>query len=228
MSTHETDSVRAPSSKWHTQANYDRLSRWYDLFAGRSEQKLIRLGLEMLHLREGETVLEIGFGTGRALVALASAAGEVGRVYGADLSPGMCRRALARIRQAGVAGRVDLWSGDAMALGCSGRAFDAVLMSFTLELFDAAEMVQVLGECQRVLRPGGRCVVVAMSGRGRAGLISRLYRWAHQTFPTTVDCRPIVAQQALQDAGFCILEVTQAATWGLPVDIVLAVHRGTT
>ncbi len=71
-----------------TQKNYDRLSRWYDRFAG-SEKMFTDLGLQMLAVKEGERVLEIGFGTGHALAALAQQTGDSGLAAGVELSPGM-------------------------------------------------------------------------------------------------------------------------------------------
>ncbi len=60
-----------------TRATYDRLSRWYDLLTGASERRFRNLGLCELDVRPGERVLEIGPGTGQALVVLAQAAGSI-------------------------------------------------------------------------------------------------------------------------------------------------------
>jgi ubiquinone/menaquinone biosynthesis C-methylase UbiE len=67
-----------------TRANYDRLSRWYDSFSS-SERRFTETGLRLLDPKPDEAILEIGFGTGHALAALAQTA----RVWGIDLSPGM-------------------------------------------------------------------------------------------------------------------------------------------
>jgi ubiquinone/menaquinone biosynthesis C-methylase UbiE len=211
-----------PVTKLVTQANYDRLSRWYDLLASGSEKKFTKLGLRQLNVQPGESVLEIGSGTGHALLALAAAVGGAGRVYGLDLSAGMLDVTRQRVRQAGLSARAALQQGDAVALPGASNSFDAILMSFTLELFDTPDLPVVLAECRRVLRPDGRMGVVALAKKEKIGLMVRLYEWAHRQFPHYIDCRPIWVQSALVKANFQILNVTALSMWGLPVEIVLA------
>ena len=209
-------------SRQEAKASYDRLSRWYDLLAERSESKLRRVGLEMLAAQQGEAILEIGFGTGRALVALAQSVGDSGKVYGVDISEGMCAIARARLGEAGLSARVELHCADATQLAFEASSFDALFVSFALELFDTSEIPLVLSECRRVLRDGGRICVVAMSRRGKPTLATRLYAWAHDAFPNYVDCRPIFLTKTLEEAGLRVTDVVEMSTWGLPVDIALA------
>jgi demethylmenaquinone methyltransferase/2-methoxy-6-polyprenyl-1,4-benzoquinol methylase len=61
-----------------------------------------------------------------------------------------------------------------------------------------------------------------MSKTGKANVITRLYEWAHLKLPKYVDCRPIFVQEALEAAGFQVLEVTERTIFGLPVEIVVA------
>ena len=78
------------------------MSRWYDTLVGGSEKKLTDAGLQKLGVQKGEKVLEIGFGTGHAILALARTVGKLGRVYGVDISEGMLNVAQERVRQAGL------------------------------------------------------------------------------------------------------------------------------
>ena len=209
-----------------TRANYDRLSRFYDAISGAFEKGPKDLGLTMLAVHEGERVLEIGFGTGYALLHLARAVGETGRVYGIELSDGMRRVTFAKVERAGLAGRVQLDLGDAAHLPYDDDTLDAVFMSFTLELFNDAETPLILGKCRRVLRLGGRICVAGMSRLGKANLVTRLYAWSNRRFPGIVDCRPILIQDLLQAAGFLVLGARLTAIAGLPVEVVLARKDG--
>lgn len=206
-------------SKEQARANYNRLSRWYDLIAG-SEKKYRDLGLQKLSARTGERILEIGFGTGHCILALATAVGDAGQVCGIDLSEGMLAVTQDRINRAGLAHRVDLRLGDAIHLPFDAASFDGVFMSFTLELFDTPELPRVLEQCLAVLRPDGRLALVTLVKKPTTAV--RIYEWFHKKMPTAVDCRPIYAQAALTAAGFTICDTTTLSMWGLPVEIILA------
>jgi demethylmenaquinone methyltransferase/2-methoxy-6-polyprenyl-1,4-benzoquinol methylase len=218
----EASIKRVNRSKEAARASYNRLSRWYDLVAGSTEKKYRDWGLEKLAVQPGEQILEIGFGTGHCLVALAKAVGPAGRVTGLDISDGMLAIARERLHQDGLTERVDLHLGDAAKLDfLESNSLDGVFMSFTLELFDNPEIPPVLQECQRVLKPGGRLAVVSMTKTDPPGVAVRLYEWFHEHMPNYADCRPIFARQALEQSGFTIRDVSVSSMWGLPVEIVL-------
>ena len=221
MAGNEMQVSRVTRSKADARASYDRMSRWYDLLTGRSEKRYREVGLQRLGAQEGEAILEIGFGTGRSILTLARSVGSSGRVHGIDISEGMCSVARSLVEKAGLDGRVELRCGDAAVLPYRPELFDAVFMSFTLELFDTPEIPTLLRECERVLRDDGRICVVGMSKKSPTAM-TRLYEWSHRRFPTFIDCRPIFIRETLADAGFRILHAEELPMWGLLVEVVVA------
>ncbi len=211
-------------NRTHEQAriNYDGLSRCYDVLAGSVERRYRNAGLHMLAAEAGECVLEVGFGTGEALQTLAEAVGPAGVLHGIDISQGMLEVSRAKLQHACLANRVVLQQGDAVQLPYSNCCFDALFMSFTLELFDTPEIPIVLAECRRVLRPQGRICVVAMSRRSADHPMTRLYEWLHDRFPRRLDCRPIPVRQCLEEAGLRTVELRRMSMFGLAVDILLS------
>jgi len=213
--------IRVTRSRATARANYDRLSRWYDLAAGWLERRFTRAGLRMLDVWKDEHVLEIGFGTGAGLVDIAEAVGPYGSVHGVDLSPGMSAVAEKRIREAGLLDRVRLVTGDALISPLPTDYYDAVFMSFVLELFDTPEIPILLERCRAALRAGGRIGVVALS-KGDGGRAVQMYERGHRRFPGLLDCRPIYPAMAVELAGFEVAETVVMKMLGLPVEIVVA------
>jgi ubiquinone/menaquinone biosynthesis C-methylase UbiE len=210
----------------HVANNYDRMGKWYDVIAGRSEKQLRRTGLCQLNAMPGETILEIGFGTGQSLVEIAEAVGNNGKVYGIDISRRMLEIAKQRVASAGYGGRIELQCMDASILPYAEGTFDALFMSFVLEVFEPSEIGLFLQNCRKVIKTDGRICIVAMSSEGKHGIMMKLYKWAHARFPNTVDCRPIDAGELMRAAGFDQVEDIVTSFWGLSVEIVRSLKRG--
>lgn len=222
MTSKNHEVLRVCRTKAQAKKAYDKISRFYDYFAGVFEKKYRDRTLELLGIKKGEIVLEIGFGTGHCLKKMAELVGEEGKVYGIDISSGMLEVSKKRLRKAGLLDRVELYCGDASKLPYEDNKFDAVFMSFTLELFDTPEIPKVLNEIKRVLKPSGRLGVVSMSKEGRNVLL-RLYEWLHEKLPQYIDCRPIYVEQSIREAGFEIKYKEKVRLFGLPGEIVIAV-----
>jgi ubiquinone/menaquinone biosynthesis C-methylase UbiE len=221
MSTDLHTILRVTRTKAQAKASYDKMSRFYDLFAGVFENKYRNMALKRLKITRGETVLEIGFGTGHCLKQMVEAVGQDGMVYGIDISSGMLVASKRRLKKAGLEDRVELTCDDAMKMPYADNKFGAVFMSFALELFDSPEIPQVLAEIRRVLRPNGRLGVVSMSKENGSSPLLRLYEWLHQKLPQYIDCRPIYVEQSIKDAGFGIQYKDRISLFGLPGDIVI-------
>lgn len=122
--------------------------------------------LEACLVRPGDRVLEVGFGPGTMIRALADAGA---RVVGVDPSPAMIRSASRRARAAVEAGRAHLSLGTADDLGVEGP-FDRIVSIHNVALWPDLE--RGLDELARVLAPGGRIVLAWHGGRG----VTRLSR----------------------------------------------------
>ena len=214
--------ARVLTSRSETRAFYNKISKIYDLMAEHSEGPVRQKCLRKLAPRTGETLLEIGCGTGHVTAELAREAGERGRVYALDLSDGMLAQTRQLLQQEGLRERVCLCCADAAKIPLRDASVDALFTSFTLELFDTPEIPVVLAECSRVLRPGGRLGIAAVTKEGHHELLVGAYEWTHRHFPNFLDCRPIFARRSIEDAGFRVQDSEIGMMW-VPVEIVVAV-----
>ncbi|MBP2370488.1 methyltransferase domain-containing protein [Pseudonocardia parietis] len=111
--------------------------------------------LELLDPRPGERVLDVGSGPGFLLDAIADRTGPQGRVHGLDPAPAM--HAIAAEVTGGRA-TVRLDEGDAAALPYAGDTFDAAVSTQVYEY--VADLPRAFAELCRVVRPGGRVVLL--------------------------------------------------------------------
>ena len=212
-----------PRTREEARQAYNSISRYYGYTAGALGRKYSEMALQRLSIAEGETVLEIGFGTGYCLKLMADLVGRGRKVCGIDISSSMIQKTKTRLEKAGLTRRAELCCADATCLPFDDNSFDAVLMSFVLEVMDTPEIPRVLEETKRVLKPGGRLGVASMSKENGESIFLKVYEWIHNRWPKYVGSRPIYAGQALIDAGFQVKSKEKVRILRLPAEIIVAV-----
>ncbi|MGH2348344.1 MAG: o-succinylbenzoate--CoA ligase [bacterium] len=138
-----------------------------------------RAAVRAAGLRPGDAALDVCCGTADMLIGLARAVGRRGRAVGVDFAPGMLAGAARRLDRARPRARVSLVCADAEALPLRADSLDAATFAFGLR--NVARPARALEEVCRVLRPGGRLVVLEF---GRPG--SRLLRVLYDLYSRTI------------------------------------------
>lgn len=135
------------------QGRYDRQARFYDLTEALMERLLMRRWRRrQWSMVSGPRVLEVGVGTGKNFPHYPP---DV-RVAAVDFSPRMLARAAGKAREKSVP--VSLGLMDAQSLAAPDAAFDRVMSSFVF--CSVPDPVLGLREVRRVLRPGGRVILL--------------------------------------------------------------------
>jgi ubiquinone/menaquinone biosynthesis C-methylase UbiE len=191
--------LEAKLDKADVQRVYDRLAPVYDFWAYLTEGKARRRCLELAEVRDGESVLEVAVGTGVVFAELARA-NRSGKNEGIDLTEGMLEQARRRLARLG-ARSYRLQRGDACALPFADESFDLVVNNYMFDLMPEADFVPVLREMRRVLRPGGRLVLVNMTNGG-----SPLEKLAEAVYRLDAEwmggCRSVRMEPYVREAGF--------------------------
>lgn len=135
---------------------YDALAARYDRRWERYTRESLGVLRPLLAGRDAGSLLDLGCGTGALVPALGEWRVRVRRYTGVDLSPEMLRVAAGKGRAAGYP--VGLVAASAGALPFRDGAFDTVATASSLHFWERPE--EALREAGRVLRPGGRLLVV--------------------------------------------------------------------
>ena len=213
------ESVEANAAQrryWNTVAG----PRWVATpgFRERRNQESLDLLLARLDLAGGESVLEIGCGTGALTLPLAAAIGERGRVVAVDISEPMLGAARQKVSERGLH-NVTLLSGDAQLFAFEPAAFDLATSRMGVMFFadPAAAFRNIMG----ALKPGGRLVFACWAplAENRHWLISYDIALRHLGPPAPPPAHepgplafgdPDYTRRVLATAGFAEIAVERA------------------
>ncbi len=209
---------------------FDHVSRYYFWIMGALEIKPNNRALKMADIKEGEKVLDIGFGTGWVLERMIPLVGKEQVTYGLDYSEGMKKVTLANLKKKNYEESVELTTANVKKMPYPDDSFDVVFVSFLLDLLPIEDIPKALAEIKRVVKPGGRLIVVSMTKKGR-GLYRAarwLYEWMYYKWPTIfgyrTSCRPLYIENDLLRAGFRIDEycLTSIVGFMFPIAVIKA------
>ncbi len=214
----KTATIAATISRATARRIYDRLGARIDR-AERQEAHAKALALDLLQLTAGQRVLHVGVGTGREQAAIQAAVVPDGLVVGCDLSRGM----LELTRQ-----RADtpLCQGEASALPFAHQRFDRLFSAYMLDLLPRSDLPGTLAEFRRVLRPGGRLVLVSLTeGINPASRVFvALWKLRYQIAPESLGgCRPLRLASLVERSGFIIEQHQVVVQRGFPSEIIVGV-----
>lgn len=133
---------------------YDRRSLTYD--SGKWRVQICEQLLDYSQVRTGQSVLDVGTGTGWLAIASSPIVGDQGQVVGVDISPGMLEKAHCKIKDSGF-DNITFQLADAETLDYPSHHFDAILCAHTFPwITDKASTLRLW---YQLLKPGGRITV---------------------------------------------------------------------
>lgn len=139
-------------------AKYDLMN---DLLSGGMHRLWKRFTIELSGVRSGNRVLDIAGGTGDLTRKFSSLVGPTGEVVLADINDSMLKVGRDRLLDKGVAGNVVFVQADAEKLPFPDNHFDVVTIAFGLR--NVTDKAAALREMRRVLKPGGKAMVLEFS-----------------------------------------------------------------
>ncbi|MFQ5664192.1 MAG: class I SAM-dependent methyltransferase [Terriglobia bacterium] len=215
--------IDARGSRASIMRAYNLFSFLYGRTIARLEREAVTRGLARAQVRPGERVLEVGVGPAAVLMRLRESLGAQGELIGVDVAPRMLAATRRRLPDA------RLVQADARALPVPADYFDLLWASYLLDLIPTDELTPLLREFRRVLKPGGRVLLVNFSKEAAptagAGLTwwERAYRLAPAWLVPYLfgSCRPVQAAPFVRAAGFTAIERT-FLPGGLDSEVVTA------
>jgi len=137
-----------------------------DLMSGGMHRLWKRYTIQHANARPGHVILDLAGGTGDLAREFARIVGERGHVVLADINAAMLEHGRRRLVDAGIAGNVELAQVDAETLPFADNTFDRISIAFGLR--NITDKAGALAEMNRVLKPGGKVLILEFSEPSRA------------------------------------------------------------
>ena len=150
-------------------AQYDLMN---DLMSGGLHRLWKRFTIELSAVRSGQTVLDIAGGTGDLAAKFSKLVGADGKVILADINAAMLSVGRDRLIDRGALSNIDVVQADAQFLPFDDNSIDCITIAFGLR--NVTDKAKALGSMHRVLKPGGRVLVLEFS-KPTSPLLSKVY-----------------------------------------------------
>ncbi len=148
----------------HVHAVFQSIAHKYDvmndILSFRRHKAWRKFTMKKLNMAEGQTAIDVCCGTCDWTISLAQASGA-GKITGLDFSENMLDFGRHKVVQAGLADQIQLDQGNAMELPYADDSFDYATIGFGLR--NVPDIVKVLSEMRRVVKPGGKVVCLELS-----------------------------------------------------------------
>jgi len=187
--------MEARVSQSEIPAVYDKLSKTYDIWGKLAETRARDRAIELADIRDGQTILEVAVGTGLGFYEIVQR-NPNGTNIGVDISRGMLQKAEKRLGKL-AAVNYELKIGDAFSLDQETESVDLLVNNYMFDLIAFEEMDAILEEFKRVLKTGGKLILVNMT-EGESfgsGIYSLIYRLSPRSFG---GCRGVKLADNLQ------------------------------
>jgi demethylmenaquinone methyltransferase/2-methoxy-6-polyprenyl-1,4-benzoquinol methylase/phosphoethanolamine N-methyltransferase len=201
---HSHATKNAPQTKGkvlHAARLYDRSAMWQILTLGRGN-KIWEEMLDLAGLQAGDSVLDVGCGPGSLTLRAKGRVGQTGKAAGIDASPEMIEYAQEKARRKGLP--IDFRLEVVEKLPFPDSSFDVVLSSLMMHHLPEDVKRQGLAENRRVLKPGGRLVILDFKRQDANRRQFFLHAMPHPTVPVGVQD----LGRYLEGAGFEQVELS--------------------
>ena len=214
-----TDILDAKIPQYKISRLYDGMAWYYDVWAHFTEKKAQDKAIELSKIKDGLTILDVAVGTGNIFNRILKR-NPSGFNIGIDISKGMLTKAKSKLSKQPNQ-NYSLEIGSAFDIKMDNHTVDILFNNYMFDLIPFNQMGSIIDEFFRVLKPGGKLVLVNMTKAERfgAGLYERIYR----IYPLVMGgCRGVKQNNLLTEYGFKVITRKYVQQMLFPSEVILA------
>ena len=198
---------------------YNGMAWYYDVWAHFTEKKAQDKAIEISNIKDGLTIRDVAVGTGNLFKRILKS-NSSGFNIGIDISKGMLTKAKSKLSKQ-PSQNYSLEIGSAFNIKMDNHTVDILFNNYMFDLIPFNQMGSIINEFFRVLKPGGKLVLVNMTKAERfgAGVYERIYR----IYPLVMGgCRGVKQNNLLTEYGFKVITREYVQQMLFPSEVILA------
>ena len=202
--------------------NFTMGNAWfYDFWAFLTESKAQKRALQIANIQDNSAILDVAVGTGRLFHEIMKR-NPSGQNYGIDISRGMLAKAKHKLlKQENQNYTLEI--GSAFDINMDDDSVDILFNNYMIDLISFDQMDDIIKEFKRVLKPGGKLVLVNMTKGEKFG--ANIYEFLYRISPKLMGgCRGVQQSELLTQHGFQVKSCEYIQQMLFPSEVILAVR----